>query len=384
MLLLLGSRPQHRGRYPASTLPTKPTLCSAQAPCSSHHMGAHVDGNGTSGINTHGTIVECTLLVAGDAQRRGQICNIMQRLCSQQDVARRICRSFAVPLFRNIQKYTEETGLLLPVGIFLKMGQVLDLIDNHDRPLNIGSDCHYAGTGKYKNGFTKKQGKRVPKAGVIAEVGVRRVRAERSIFQAEAKGPNASAQAEVNLLGAGAVAQVGIGSTTISAGPLSISAGLEANIGAHLTPQSILDVIDYYDRPGRAYAEGLYAKTNTYAYFFTDKPGQRIPKAVAIAEAGVGRARAEWSIFEAEAKGPNASATAQANILGASAMARAEVGSASASAGPFKLTAGLGVDTGVRVGLGGAEVKLLGTGIKADETGAGVSVLGSGVSCAIM
>uniref|UniRef100_A0AAY5F5P8 Uncharacterized protein n=1 Tax=Electrophorus electricus TaxID=8005 RepID=A0AAY5F5P8_ELEEL len=155
-------------------------------------------------------------------------------------------------------------------------------------------------------------------------------------------------------------------------------------LAANVNPAGILDVIDYFDRPGGAYAEGAYANANTYAYGFTDKPGKRIPKAVAIAEAGVGRARAAWSFFEAEAKGPNASATAQANILGASAIARAEVASASASAGPLKVTAGLGVDTGVRVGLGGAEVKLLGTGIKADETGVGVSVLGSGVSCAIM
>uniref|UniRef100_A0AAY5E9G4 Uncharacterized protein n=1 Tax=Electrophorus electricus TaxID=8005 RepID=A0AAY5E9G4_ELEEL len=176
----------------------------------------------------------------------------------------------------------------------------------------------------------------------------------------------------------------GIGSATISAGPLSISAGLEANIGTHLNPEGILDVIDYYDRPGGAYAEGLYANTDTYAYAFTDKPGQRIPKAGAVVEAGVGRAGAAWSFFEAEAKGPNASAAAQANILGASAMARAEVGSASASAGPLRMTAGLGVDTGVRAGADGVEVKFLGTGIKADETGVGVSVLGNEIKCVIL
>uniref|UniRef100_A0A4W4GYZ6 CUB domain-containing protein n=1 Tax=Electrophorus electricus TaxID=8005 RepID=A0A4W4GYZ6_ELEEL len=139
---------------------------------------------------------------------------------------------------------------------------------------------------------------------------------------------------------------------------------------------SDVDVIDYYDRPGGAYAEGPYANADTCAYAFTDKPGQRIPKAGAIAEAGVGRAGAEWSIFEAEAKGPNASAAAQANVLGVNAMARAEVGSASASAGPLKVTAGLGVDTGVRAGADGVEVKFLGTGIKVGETGVGVSVLG--------
>uniref|UniRef100_A0AAY5EI30 Uncharacterized protein n=1 Tax=Electrophorus electricus TaxID=8005 RepID=A0AAY5EI30_ELEEL len=155
-------------------------------------------------------------------------------------------------------------------------------------------------------------------------------------------------------------------------------------LAANVNPEGILDVIDYYDRPGDAYAEGPYANADTYAYAFTDKPGQRIPKAGAVAEAGVGRAGAEWSIFEAEAKGPNASAAAQANVLGVSAMAWAEVGSASASAGPLKVTAGLGVDTGVRAGADGVEVKFLGTGIKVGETGVGVSVLGSEVSCAVM
>ncbi|KAI4888875.1 hypothetical protein NFI96_018536 [Prochilodus magdalenae] len=102
--------------------------------------------------------------------------------------------------------------------------------------------------------------------------------------------------------------------------------------------QGILDMIDYYDRPGGAYADGPYADADTYAHGFTDKPGQRVPKAGAEAEAGVGRAGAHWSIFEAEAKGPNAYAGATANVLEAGAMARAEVGSASASAGPLKTT----------------------------------------------
>ncbi|KAK1793773.1 hypothetical protein P4O66_001504 [Electrophorus voltai] len=148
-------------------------------------------------------------------------------------------------------------------------------------------------------------------------------------------------------------------------------------LAANVNPEGILDVINYYDRPGGAYAEGAYANADTYAYAFTNKPRQLIPKAGAVAEAGVGRAGAEWSFFEAEAKGPNASAAAQANVLGASAMARSEVGNASASAGPLKLTAGLGVDTGVRAGADGVEVKFLGTGIKVGQTGFGVSVLGS-------
>uniref|UniRef100_A0A3B3SL68 Uncharacterized protein n=1 Tax=Paramormyrops kingsleyae TaxID=1676925 RepID=A0A3B3SL68_9TELE len=111
--------------------------------------------------------------------------------------------------------------------------------------------------------------------------------------------------------------------------------------------------------PARAYADGAYADTETYAYAFTNKPGQRIPKAGAKAAAGIGRAGAHWSIFEAEANGPNASASAEANVLGAGAMARAEVGSASASAGPVYVKAGLGVDTGVKIGPTEVEIKVL-------------------------
>ncbi|XP_076854690.1 uncharacterized protein LOC143509752 [Brachyhypopomus gauderio] len=264
------------------------------------------------------------------------------------------------------------------------MSQVLDVIDNFDRPKNKCSGGRYADTGKYKNGLTNKHGQRIPKVGAVAEIGIGRAGVERSILQAEAKGPHASAQAELNLLGAGAVVQAGIGNATLSAGPLELNAGLQANVGAHVKIEGILDVIDYYDRPGDVRSEGPYANAYTYAYAFTDEPGKRVPKAGAIAEAGVGRAAAEFSIFEAEAKGPNASAAAQANVLGAGAMARAEVGSASASAGPVRVTAGLGVDTGVRVGPDGLEVKFLGTGVTVGETGVGVSVLGNEISCAIL
>ncbi|KAI4900925.1 hypothetical protein NFI96_001829, partial [Prochilodus magdalenae] len=138
--------------------------------------------------------------------------------------------------------------------------------------------------------------------------------------------------------------------------------------------KSLLDVIDNFDRPGGAYAGGLYAKTNTYAHAF--KPGKRIPKAGAEVQAGVGRAGAHWSIFEAEAKGPNAYAGATASVLEAGAMARAEVGSASASAGPVAVKVGLGVDTGVKVGPTTAELKLLGCGVTLGST-MGVSLFGN-------
>ncbi|MGH0146771.1 UNVERIFIED_CONTAM: hypothetical protein FKN15_008747 [Acipenser sinensis] len=136
-------------------------------------------------------------------------------------------------------------------------------------------------------------------------------------------------------------------------------------------------IIDTIDREGAASADSTYAGAGTYT---TD---ERIPKAGAFAEAGVGRAKAEYSLFEAEAKGPNAVAGAEVSILGASAIARAEVASASASAGPVGVKVGLGVDTGASVGVDGIEAKFLGTGFSIGPKPS-VSVLGSEVSCSVM
>uniref|UniRef100_A0A8C2H7X8 Uncharacterized protein n=1 Tax=Cyprinus carpio TaxID=7962 RepID=A0A8C2H7X8_CYPCA len=102
-----------------------------------------------------------------------------------------------------------------------------------------------------------------------------------------------------------------------------------------------------------------------------DKPGKRIPKAGVYAEAGVGQACAEYSVFEAEAKGPNASAGAEISVGGAGAMARAEI------------AMGLGLDTGASIGVGGVEAKFLGTGFSVGPK-TSVSVLGSEVSCSVM
>lgn len=152
---------------------------------------------------------------------------------------------------------------------------------------------------------------------------------------------------------------------------------------AHVSVSNVIDMIDTFDRPADAKAEGIYAQSGTYAVNPEDKPGKRIPKAGAFAEAGVGRARAEFSVFEAEAKGPNAFARADANVVGVEAIARAEVGSASAQAGPVAVKVGLGVDTGVSVGVDGVEVKFLGTGFSIGPR-TSVSLLGSEVSCSVM
>lgn len=140
------------------------------------------------------------------------------------------------------------------------------------------------------------------------------------------------------------------------------------------------ELIDTFDRPGKAFAAGTYAGANTFAEAFEDEPGKRLPKAGVYAAAGMGYARAEWSVFDAEAKGPNASAGIGASVtsLSARAFAKAEVASASASAGPVKATVGLAADTGIGVGLTGVEVKVLGTGFSIGSK-ISISLLGNGI-----
>uniref|UniRef100_A0A672LN68 Uncharacterized protein n=1 Tax=Sinocyclocheilus grahami TaxID=75366 RepID=A0A672LN68_SINGR len=145
----------------------------------------------------------------------------------------------------------------------------------------------------------------------------------------------------------------------------------------------IIRMIDTYDRPAGANAEGGYAKQGFYASGFENKSGKRIPKAGYLAEAGVGRACAEYSVFEAVAKGPNASVGAEASTVGVGAMAPAEIASASAKAGPVGVKVGLGFDTGASAGVDGVEVKFLGTGVTIGPK-TSISVLGSEASCSVM
>ncbi|KAI9515549.1 hypothetical protein NQZ68_023199 [Dissostichus eleginoides] len=156
--------------------------------------------------------------------------------------------------------------------------------------------------------------------------------------------------------------------------PSVVKGGAEISSG-----YGIVEMIDTFDRPGKAFTKGTYAGTNKYAVGLEDKPGKRIPRAGVSASAGVGHARAEWSVYEAEAKGPNASAGigASAGSLSASAFARAEVASASAAAGPLTAKVGLSADTGVTVGATQIEAKVLGCGFSFGSK-MGFSLLGSG------
>ncbi|KAM3617518.1 uncharacterized protein V6R79_007489 [Siganus canaliculatus] len=126
----------------------------------------------------------------------------------------------------------------------------------------------------------------------------------------------------------------------------------------------IVGMIDTFDRPRHAFAAGAFAGADAFAEGFKNKPGKRIPKAGAYAAAGVGYARAEWSVLDAEARGPNAAVGAGATLMGVQAMAKAELAGASASAGVVKATVGLAATTGVSACVDGVEIKLLGTGFK--------------------
>ncbi len=150
---------------------------------------------------------------------------------------------------------------------------------------------------------------------------------------------------------------------------------------AGISGSGLIGMIDTFDRSPDANAEGTYTRAGSYAEAFGHKPGTRIPRAGVYAEAGVGRASAEYSVFRVEAKGPNASAGAEATVarLGVGAMAQAEIASASASAGPLDVKLGLGVDTGAYIGLGGVEAKFLGTGFSIGQK-TSISFLGSELS----
>uniref|UniRef100_A0A3Q3ET92 Uncharacterized protein n=1 Tax=Labrus bergylta TaxID=56723 RepID=A0A3Q3ET92_9LABR len=104
------------------------------------------------------------------------------------------------------------------------------------------------------------------------------------------------------------------------------------------------------DRPGKASAKNSYAAAV-----------DRTDDGVMYAGAGWGHARAEWRMFDAEAKGPNASVGAEFTDESFKAMAKAEVAT----------------DTGVGIGKSGVEAKFLGTGFSIGRK-TGFSLFGSG------
>lgn len=154
---------------------------------------------------------------------------------------------------------------------------------------------------------------------------------------------------------------------------------IEGYVGVYEDSAGIVDIIDYFDRPPKAFCiKGGYAGSKAFGVFLEDKPGKRIPKAELSSHAGIFHACAEVSISKAEVKGPNVYAGIKAHpVHGVEAMAKAELASASSSAGPLKLKAALAVDTGFGISPTGLETKVLGTGFSIGRK-MGISVFGSG------
>ncbi|KAE8292740.1 hypothetical protein D5F01_LYC07832 [Larimichthys crocea] len=244
------------------------------------------------------------------------------------------------------------------------------MIATFDRPGDAFAAGIY-GTGKLKDTL-----------GEYAAAGVGYARAEWKVFDAEAKGPNASAGFGVSESDRSAKAMVKaeLASASAAAGPVKDKAVKAEGESIALPSARLEGMIDTFDRPGDAFAAGTYAGTGTIAEGLENKPGKRIPKAGAYAGAGVGYARAEWSVFDAEAKGPNAGVGAgvSAASLSAQAMAKAELASASAAAGPVKATLGLALDTGASISPTQIEAKVAGTGISFGRR-MGISLFGSGI-----
>lgn len=147
----------------------------------------------------------------------------------------------------------------------------------------------------------------------------------------------------------------------------------EVSFDALGTIPKMLEMIDTADRRGNSFAVGTYTDSGTYAERGNNTSMKRLPRV------GVGLAHAEWRVFDAVAKGPNASTGFEASLAsGARAFAKAEVASASASAGLVKLKVGLAVDTGVSISLTGVEAKVLGTGSSFGSK-MGVSLFGNSI-----
>jgi len=139
----------------------------------------------------------------------------------------------------------------------------------------------------------------------------------------------------------------------------------------------IENIIDNYDRPTESKAVAGYAIAKTEKNGLVDKHGERFPKAIALAHAGVGHVYVAWSVFVAEAKGPNAGVVYKATPLNISAFATAELCSASTMLGLVHAKLGLGVDTGASFGIEGLTVMFLGTGFSIGPGTLGFRFLGT-------
>lgn len=158
----------------------------------------------------------------------------------------------------------------------------------------------------------------------------------------------------------------------------AVNAELKAGGDISTSVSGALEMIDTFDRPGKASCGKAFKRADAYANGFEDKAMKRIPKAGVSFAAGYLHAQAEWKICKASAMGPNVGAEATASLTsGASVFYKAELASASASAGPLKAKVGLSAETGASISLLHVEGKFLGTGFSFGKK-MGFSVLGSG------
>ncbi|KAG5839063.1 hypothetical protein ANANG_G00200970 [Anguilla anguilla] len=181
----------------------------------------------------------------------------------------------------------------------------------------------------------------------------------------------------------GAIVSAKVGGVSMSAGPAKVQVDLGNNTGVSAGPDGVdlqllgtdIKTRNYHSRRSICRCGHLCRKGFTHKSF---------PKVEAYAGTRVGHLKADLVGVETVLDGPNASVGAQASLSGeVSAIFKAGVGSVSVASGPMKVTAGLGVDTGVSVGPDGVEVQLLGTGIRLGPNPK-VSVLGSSVECSVM
>ncbi|XP_053572326.1 uncharacterized protein LOC128662558 [Bombina bombina] len=227
-----------------------------------------------------------------------------------------------------------------PISVTVSASGLVNLINTFEREGYSYVEGPFAHIVSYVCKSSDESEKIVNKFGTISEAGVGRIRVELSMM--DSRSPHTSIDSTENVSG---------------------------TVNVHTTK----------DRQHYAFAEGPFARSGFYVYESSGPEHKKIYKYGAYAEAGVGRITAEFSVFDTEARGPSASARAEASSIGVGAMARAEVGSISATAGPVHAKIGLAADTGITVGLHEFEIILLGTGFKIGQA-LSISILGSSIS----
>ncbi|ETI53580.1 hypothetical protein F441_03472 [Phytophthora nicotianae CJ01A1] len=115
--------------------------------------------------------------------------------------------------------------------------------------------------------------------------------------------------------------------------------------------QLIERTVDHYDRQAGAISRGLYTRSEVSR--------QRL-SVEASTKAVMGEARAQASIFEAGAYGPNVGAHARAGVGGVGGFLTAELGRVEVKTGVVNVGMCLNINSGIHVGVDNFKVKILG------------------------